>query len=448
MSALAGWVLFEWAAQPFYTLIQTFLFAPYFATVVVGDPDRGQAVWGYAAAFAGVLVAIGSPILGAVADAGGRRKPWVALFVALMVVGMCGLWFATPNLSGPTFWLVIAAYALAFAAAEFAAVFVNAIMPTLVPYEKLGRLSGIGWGIGYAGGLASLVLVAGLVVTTETGRTLLGLQPIVQLDASLREGDRLVGPLSAVWLLLFVLPFFLFVPDHVRPRPAGAARASIGSALSSLWETLRDVPNHRDVLYLLLARLLYADGLAAIFIFGGIYGTQVFGWGTFDRGVFGIILTLAGAIGAIAGGFIDDRIGAKTVIVGALVAMLVGIIGILSVDKTHVLFSLDVPAKVAGSQTFSSTGEMVYLGFALVIGLVAAPVQAATRSLLARLAPPDRMTQYFGLFAFSGKATAFLAPLLIAGITQATGSQRWGVAVTALFLAAGIALMMPVRDRR
>lgn len=447
MRALTGWVLFEWAAQPLYTLIQTFLFAPYFATVVVADPQWGQAVWGYAAAFAGVLVAIGSPILGAVADSGGRRKPWVALFVVLMAVGLSGLWLATPNLQGGTFWLVIAAYVVAFSAAEFAAVFVNSIMPTLVPYEKLGRLSGIGWGIGYAGGLASLVLVAGLVVTTpETGRTLLGLEPVVKLDAALREGDRLVGPLSAAWLLLFVLPFFLFVPDRAERR--GGAVTSLGGALSSLMATLRDVPNHPDVLYLLLARLLYADALAAIFIFGGIYGTQVFHWGTFDRGVFGIILTLAGAIGAILGGFLDDRIGAKTVIVGALFALLAGIVGILSVDPTHVLFKLEVPEKVAGSRPFSSTGELFYLAFALVIGIVAAPVQAATRSLLARLAPPDRITQYFGLFAFSGKATAFLAPLLIAAITQATGSQRWGVAVTALFLVAGILLMLPVRARR
>ena len=445
--ALAGWVMFEWAAQPFYTLIQTFLFAPYFATAVVGNAERGQAVWGYAAAFAGVLVAIGSPILGAVADTGGRRKPWVALFVVLMALGMAALWLATPNLDGPRFWLVLAAYALAFAAAEFAAVFVNSLMPTLVPAAKLGRLSGLGWGIGYAGGLASLVLVAGLMVgTPDTGRTLLGFDPLLKLDAATREGDRLVGPLSAVWMLLFVLPFFLFVPDVVRPQGVARVPGGVGAALSSLWATLKDVPNHRDVLYLLLARLLYADALAAIFIFGGIYGTQVFNWATLDRGVFGIILALAGAVGAIVGGYLDDRLGAKTVIVTSLIAMLAGIVGILSVDKTHVLFSLVVPEKVAGSRPFSTTGEQVYLAFAILIGLVAAPVQAATRSLLARLAPADRMTQYFGLFAFSGKATAFLAPLLIAAITQATGSQRWGVAVTAAFLIGGILLMGPVRD--
>ncbi len=442
--ALVSWVLFDWAAQPFYALIQTFLFAPYFATAVVDNPERGQAIWGYAAAAAGVIVAIGSPLLGAIADTGGRKKPWVALFSLLMIAGMSALWFAKPGLGGISFWLVLGAYAVAFAAAEFAAVFVNSIMPTLVTPDKLGRLSGIGWGIGYAGGLVSLILVAALVVTDPgSGKTLLGLDPIIKLDQLTRESDRLVGPLSAAWFALFVLPFFLFVPDR---KPDTTARVSVGEALSRLGRTLKELPRHRDILILLVARLLYADALAAIFIFGGIYGTAVFNWGTFDRGIFGIILSLAGAIGAIAGGILDDRRGAKAVIIGALALMLIGIVGILSIDKGHILFSVTVPEKAAGSGAFSTLGELTYLGFAILIGLVAAPVQAATRSLLARLAPADQMTQFFGLFAFSGKATAFLAPLAIALITEATGSQRWGVAVTAVFLALGLLLMLALKE--
>jgi UMF1 family MFS transporter len=443
-SALVSWVLFDWAAQPFYALIQTFLFAPYFATAVVDNPERGQAIWGYAAAAAGVIVAIGSPLLGAIADTGGRRKPWVALFSLIMIAGMTALWLAKPGIGGSTFWLVLGAYAITFAAAEFAAVFVNSIMPTLVTPDKLGRLSGIGWGIGYAGGLVSLILVAALVVTDPaSGKTLLGLDPLLKLDAASRESDRLVGPLSAIWFALFVLPFFLFVPDR---KAETISRVSFGEALSRLGQTLKELPGHRDILILLVARLLYADALAAIFIFGGIYGTAVFNWGTFDRGIFGIILSLAGAIGAIAGGILDDRRGAKAVIVGSLALMLIGIVGILSIDKGHILFGVAVPEKAAGSRAFSTLGEITYLGFAILIGLVAAPVQAATRSLLARLAPADQMTQFFGLFAFSGKATAFLAPLAIALITEATGSQRWGVAVTAVFLALGLLLMLALKE--
>jgi UMF1 family MFS transporter len=444
-AALTGWVLFDWAAQPYYTLILTFLFAPYFANAVVGDATRGQAIWGYGAAVAGILVAIGSPLLGALADGRGRRKLWIAFFSLVMASGMALLWFAEPGAAGLTIWLVVLAFVVATVAAEFTTVFTNSIMPSLVPPDKIGRLSGIGWGVGYAGGFVSLVLMAGLIVVNPTtGKTLLGLNPILALDTAAREGDRLVGPFSAVWYLVFMLPFFLFVPD---PRAMPAANAGSRSAFAELWDTLRELPQHRDMLIFLIARAIYVDGLSAIFVFGGIYGASVFGWQAFELGLFGIILTLTGAFGAVIGGILDDRWGAKRVIVVSLLILMVGAVGILSVSKGEVLFSIVVPEKLLGSGPFSSQGELVYLAFAILIGIVAAPVQAASRSLLARLAPPEKLTQFFGLFAFSGKVTAFAAPLLIATVTAATGSQRAGMTMIAAFLLTGMLMMLFVRAR-
>jgi len=199
------------------------------------------------------------------------------------------------------------------------------------------------------------------------------------------------------------------------------------------------------MLLFLIARMLYADGLAAIFAFGGIYGAAVFGWGALELGLFGIVLTLTGVFGALIGGVLDDRIGSKTVIIVSLLLLLVGAFGILSVDQSHVLYVSEVAPKGAGSEPFSSAGEQVFLAFAVLVGLVAAPVQAASRALLARLAPPEKMTQYFGLFAFSGKVTAFMAPLLVAIVTQASGSQRIGMASIAVFLIVGLVLMLGVR---
>jgi UMF1 family MFS transporter len=338
--------------------------------------------------------------------------------------------------------LVLVAFVVATAMAEFTTVFTNAIMPSLVPHSQLGRLSGTGWAVGYAGGLVSLAIMAGLVVPDPvTGKTLLGFEPLLVLDTSAREGDRLVGPFAAVWYTLFMIPFFLFVPDTKR----GGARSDAGPPLAELWATLRSLPSHRDMLLFLVARMLYADGLAAIFAFGGIYGAAVFGWGALELGLFGIVLTLTGVFGALIGGVLDDRVGSKTVIIASLLLLLVGAFGILSVDATHVLYVSEVAPKAVGSEPFSSTGEKVFLAFAVLVGLVAAPVQAASRALLARLAPPEKMTQYFGLFAFSGKVTAFMAPLLVAIVTQATGSQRVGMASIAVFLIAGLVLMLGVR---
>lgn len=439
--AIVSWVLFDWAAQPYYTLVLTFLFAPYFANVVATSPAQGQVLWGYAAAVAGILIAVGSPFLGAMADGGGRRKPWIALFSIVFVAGLATLWLAKPGADSSTVLLVLAAFVAATAMAEFTTVFTNAMMPSLVPHHQLGRLSGTAWAVGYAGGLVSLAVMAGMIVADpSSGRTMLGLDPLLALDTLEREGDRLVGPFAAVWYALFMIPFFLFVPD----KPRGAGKGSARPALAELWSTIKALPADRDMLYFLAARMLYSDGLAAIFAFGGIYGAAVFAWGALELGLFGIVLTFAGIFGALIGGVLDDRVGSKKVIVVSLVLLLIGAFGILSVDPNHVLYVTEVVPKAFASAPFSSAGEQVFLAFAVLVGLVAAPVQAASRALLARLAPPEKMTQYFGLFAFSGKVTAFMAPLLVAAVTQATGDQRIGMASIAVFLITGLVLMLKV----
>ena len=442
LRARISWMMFDWSVQPFYTLILTFLFAPYFANAVVGNGPHGQALWGYAAAIAGVLVAAGSPFLGAFADGRGKRKPWIGVLTVVLVVSMASLWIAVPNASMSTILLVLFAFVCATTAAEYSAVFTNAIMPSLAPPHELGRLSGAGWATGYFGGLVSLILVAGLIVANpETGKTLLGLDPIVQINAGARESDRLVGPLAAAWFLLFMIPFFLFVPDNHVPRPDDGRGTT-----AELWDTIRALPGHPDMLLFLVARMIFTDGLTAIFTFGGIYGAAVFGWGALPLGIFGIVLTLVGAFGALIGGVLDDRFSAKAVIISALIILLIGAFGILSVDKNHVLFFIEVAPKEAGSAPFSSIGEKVFLGFAMIVGIVSAPVQASSRSLLARLAPKEKITQFFGLFAFSGKVTAFAAPFLVASLTAATNSQRIGMSAIALFLLVGMILMIPVRS--
>lgn len=444
LRARVSWMLYDWATQPFYTLVQTFLFAPYFVNAVAADANHGQALWGYAASVAGLLIAIVSPFLGAAADGRGRRKPWMLGLSAVFVAGLCSLWIAMPGASQSTTFAVLAGFACATLAAELMSVFSNAIMTGLVPKDELGRLSGTGWAVGYFGGLASLALVAGLLVPLPgSEKTLLGLDPFLKLDAVTRESDRLTGPFSALWFAIFILPFFLFVPDR------GATAAPLHSErtpAAELWDTIKSLPALPSLMIFLIARMIYSDGLSAIFTFGGIYGASVFNWGPSALGIFGIVLTLVGAFGALIGGRLDDKLGPKTVIMGALVTLLIAALGILSVDQNHVLFTQAVTPKVEGSNPFSSTGELVFLAFAIIVGLVAAPVQAASRSLLARLAPAEKITQYFGLFAFSGKVTAFLAPFVVAVVTDMT-NQRIGISAVLAFLIIGAVLMLFVRPQ-
>ena len=443
--ALFGWVLFDWATQPFYTLVVTFLFAPYFVNGFMDDPARGASLWAYATGFAELIAALLAPVLGAVADVSQRRKPWIAAFSVLLVAGLCGLWFAVP---GPTdlVLFVLISFGLATIGAELATVFNNSMMVSLVSGRRLGTLSGFGWATGYVGGLLSLALVAGFLVTDpDTGKTLFGLPPLLPLDTATREGDRLVGPFSALWYLVFVLPLFLFTPDgNGGPPPPGAVKAGLTAFLRSLKDLVR---NHAQVALFLLARMIYIDGLGAVFAFGGIYAATVFGWGATELGLFGIVLTIAGTIGALAGGPLDDRAGSKSVIVGALILFIVGAIAVLSVDPTHVLYVLPVEAKAPGSAPFSSVGEQVYLAFAVLIGLASGPIQSSSRTLLARMCPPGKTTEFFGFFSFSGKATAFAAPLAIGVVTHATGSQRLGIGTSLIFLIGGLLLLLRVKAK-
>jgi UMF1 family MFS transporter len=441
-SAVLGWMLFDWAAQPYFTLITTFVFAPYFATHVASDPASGQSLWGFATAAAGLLIALASPVLGAIADASGRRKPWIAVFGALLVIGAGSMWIGKPGDSGAILPLLMA-YGVATVGVEFATVFNNAMMPSLVPPDKIGRLSGSGWALGYVGGILSLILVLGfLAADPQSGRTLFGFTPLFGLDPVSHQGDRITGPLTGLWFIIFVLPMFVLTPDF---PPRLSVRQALQEGLTDLRETLKELPKQRSMAAFLLANMVYTDGLVSLFAFGGIYAAGTFGWHTIQIGTFGILLAVAGTFGAWLGGKLDDRLGPKRVIAGSMLILLLSIIVILMVERDSIFF-IKVAPPVPGGGLFAAPAEKVYLVLGCLIGMAGGPLQAASRTLLIRMAPKDRIAQYFGLFALTGKVTSFVGPLLVGIITAVTASQKAGMAVLVLFFVAGLALLSRVRE--
>ncbi len=439
-SAVVSWIFFDWAAQPYFTLISTFVFSPYFVTHVASDAASGQALWGFATAAAGLMIAVMSPVLGAIADASGRRKPWIAAFGALLVIGSGLMWFGKPG-DPSVIPLLLLAYGVATVGVEFATVFNNAMMPTLVPPHKIGRLSGSGWATGYVGGIISLILVLGfLAANPDTGRTLFGFAPLFGLDPATHQGDRITGPLTGIWFIIFVTPMFLLTPDY----PAKLrVRLALRAGLTELKATLGELPQRKSMAAFLLANMVYTDGLISLFAFGGIYAAGTFGWHTIQIGTFGILLAIAGAIGAWLGGKLDDSLGPKRVIAGSTLILLSSIIAILLVDRDSILF-VKVAPPAPGGAMFSGAAERAYLVLGCLIGVAGGPLQAAGRTLLIRLAPKDRIAQYFGLFALTGKVTSFIGPLLIGTITAVTASQKAGMAVLVLFFVAGLALLARV----
>jgi UMF1 family MFS transporter len=426
-------MLLDWANQPFQTLITTFVFAPYFAAVVVGDPVRGQALWGSAAAIGGAAVALLAPVLGAVADRTGAAKAWVLAFSVPYVLGCLGFWLGTPAMAAPG--VVLVAFVLAFVGSEFGTVFTNGMLPRLGARGEIGRISGSGWALGYLGGLVSLVVVLLLLVPTPGATTtLLGIPPVLGLDPAAGEPARATGPLAAVWYVVFALPFFFWTPDVPARPPAGAL---IGG-LRDLAATFRVARAHRSLFAFLLASMIYRDALAALFTFGGIYAAGVLGWGAFELGVFGIVAAAVGTVGAWAGGRADRAWGPRPVIVASVWTLVAVCVVALLTTRTSVLGFGVSPGSRLPDQVFTLAGG--------VLGAAAGALQAASRTLLVhqaegRVAP----TQAFGLFALSGRATAFVGPALIAAVTALSGSQRLGVSPVILLFLLSLGLLYWVK---
>ncbi len=427
--AVWGWMLFDWASQPYATLLLTFIFAPYFTASVARDPAAGQALWGYTNAAAGVVLALGAPLLGALADAAGPRKPLIAVFSLLVVAGASLLWVATPGMADPT--LVLAAFAIGLIGVEGATVLVNAMLPDIAPRGENGRISGTGWAVGYVGGLVALaVMLALLVARPETGLTLAGIAPVLGLDPALREGDRAAGPLTALWYAVFVIPLFLWVPDRPRRR---TVQPVFGAAIRALGATVRSLPRRPGLAGFLGASMLYRDALNGLFAFGGIYAAGVLGWSLTAIGLFGILAAATGAAGAWVGGVADQRFGPRPVI-GVSVVILALVCAVLAgTGRMAVLGLPQAPGASLPDIVFATSGAM--------IGAAGGALQAASRTLLIHRAEPGQMAEAFGLYALTGRATAFLAPLSIALITDITGSQRAGIVPLGLLFLAGFALL-------
>jgi MFS transporter, UMF1 family len=295
--------------------------------------------------------------------------------------------------------------------------------------------------MGYLGGLLSLVLVLGfLAADPRTGKTLLGVMPWFGLDAAAREGDRVTGPLTAIWFVVFVLPLFLFTPDGKKAMNLGPA---VRTGLSNFFAMVREVRKHRNRMIFLLANMIYTNGLGALFAFGGIYAASQFGWGTIEMGLFGIFIVVCSTIGALACGPLDDRIGSKPVIVGSLIVLISMTLAIIATDRDTVLLFPATP-KAPDGGLFGSMPEKLYFLFGAAIGTAAGPLQASSRTLLARLAPREQIGQFYGLFALSGKLTSFVGPLAVAAVTTITMSQRAGFSALIVFFVIGLGLLTMV----
>ena len=428
-----GWFFFDWASQPYNTLLLTFIFGPYM-TSLLGSGTAAQTVWGYGIGAAGVLIAVLSPLLGAVADRSGHRMRFIAFFSLMYVLGAWGIWRAAPG--DVNLWFVMISFGIGLIGMEFATTFTNAMLPDLGTPQEIGRISGSGWAFGYLGGVIALILVLTLLAEGATGQTLIGISPILGLDPELREGTRAVGPFTAIWYAVFMIPFFLWVREPRRTNTIGLIAAA-RHAVPDLRRTLGSLPGRKSLSAFLLSSMLYRDALNGIYAFGGIYAAGVLGWSVTDVGVFGILAAVTGAIFAWLGGRADSRFGPQAVIVSCLVILTVVAAGIVFVARDAV-FGFAVPPE-------SRLPDLAFYVLGALIGAAGGALQASSRTMMVVQADPARMTEAFGLYALAGKATSFIAPLSIGLVTALTGSQSWGITPLILLFALGLILLLWVK---
>ncbi|MDB5317358.1 MAG: transporter [Rhodospirillales bacterium] len=406
-----AWALYDWANSAFPTVVSTFVIAAYFTQGIAPDPVTGQAQWGWMQTLAGLTIAILAPILGAVADAGGRRRLMLLWCTVICAVATAALWFARPE---PGFALfALAAVGLATIAFEIGTVFYNSMLPQVASPTETGRVSGLAWGLGYAGGLCCLALCLALVLPEKAP---------FGLDRAASEPVRAAALIVAVWMLGFGWPVLFALPDPPpRDRPGWAIAARAG--LAEVWALVRSLPSSPALARFMIARLFYTDGLNTLFAFGAIFVAGVYGLSFVEIMVFGIALNVTAGLGAAGFGLIEDRIGSRTTILVALSGV--------------ALF---------GTGLLLASGTLAFWLLALPLGIFVGPAQAASRSLMVRMAPSDQVSTHFGLFALSGRVTGFLGPAALAMVTEITSSQCAGMATVIVFLVVGGAILAGMRE--
>lgn len=438
----AGWVLYQLAASPYFVIINIFVFSAYFQSKVVGDAVQGQVIWGYTQGIAGAFIALGAPILGALADAYGPRKPGLIICSLAAIPAMLALWLVVPG----EIYLGAAAIVIAAVTMEYASVYHNAMLPSVASEKSVGFMSGLAYSFDYVGSVALfmvwLTLPAFGVLTLFEGAFV---------------HERLSGPLSAIWLVVFSIPFVLYTVD--RAPSTISMFAAIVKGLRKLGKTISQLVHYRNVATFLVTRAIYADGMSAVFTFLAGYMSGVFGWSTAKIGIFALIVLTVPIFTSIIGGWIDDLIGTKRTIQIGLLTFTLAVLGSVSTTPNEYLFFYEVTDAIRLQQLpyigwllsqfgFTEFPEQLSLTFSIIGGAFVGPVLASGRTMVARISPREMISEVYGLFTLTGKATAFLAPALVAFVTAQTQNQRTGFAVILVFLVVGLIGLFWVREER
>lgn len=439
-----GWALFEGARNPYVTVCLIYVFAPYVATVVIGDPVEGQAQIADLNKWAGLIAAFAAPLLGAAADRAGARKGPLSILAIMMVMAIGSLWFVTPPGEGSTAWIWFPLLLLIGALFPLTDALHNAMLPGATSPKALPFVSGLGLALGNAATVLILLFV--LIFLAFPGKVdwpFVPAQPLFGLSQAANEPERFAAVICAVWMAIMALPIFLWTRDTARGESWGS---SLVGGLSSVARTLRKLRDLGDVGKFLVARMIYTDGKTAMIVLGGVYAAGIMRWGVIEMTIYGIVLSVLATIGGFVGGWLDAKVGPKRAIQLEIGFTLLGLLGMVSSNR-ETIWGLIRPdlAPVWGAPFFKTLPELAFLGTVGIIAIFITAAYASSRTMMTRLAPPHMVGELFGLYALAGTATAWLGPMMVSFFTRAFNSQQAGFASLAILLVAGFGVLLTVK---
>ncbi len=457
-----AWAVFEWARNPYYILIVIYIFAPYFAREVIGadilasgeldgmDPETarrtanagGQAAIASVTKWAGFVGALTAPFLGAALDRGGRRKPLLAIVLGMIALMSWMLWYAIPGEAGLPTGTVMTFLVIAYVCYTYSEVTHNAMLAVSGTPQSLPMISGLGLGLGNLAATLLFALLVGLFALPG----IIGwpfAQPQFGISLEAFEHQRLAGPLCAVWLVLFSIPFFLYAED------GGAKGASWPKAFrdgaDAVFKTVREATKYLQMMKFLIARMLYADAMAALLALGAVYVALFLEWGFLEMTAYAIFGSIWAFGGGLFGGWMDTKFGPKVSLIISIVAMVTTLGFQLSITQESMFFGLVENVQVWDGLVFQTASDLVYLGSISVVAVTATASISSSRSMLVHLAPPGRSGEFFGLYAIAGTVTVWAGPLLVEVFTNLFNSQRIGMASISVLFLMGLAVLTTVK---
>lgn len=461
-----AWAIFEGARNPYYNMIVIYIFAPYYADVIIGSGANGLSLSGLTITIAGVITALTAPILGVIADKAGRRKPPIALFIALLCTCSFALWWTTPD--GPLrIWSTMAILAIAYCCYGYSEVLHNAMLPQAGEPKALPYISGMGLAAGnlLSVGIIIFFLIALLLPATPfAGLGPIPSEPMFGLSAEAHEPQRLSGPFVAVWMAALMAPFFLFMPDNLstgqtwkratanlfygEPNESGIRTQTITDRVETFISYLRGLfRDHPQVMRFLIARTIYADAMAALLTLNAVFVTTFFGWTTIEVLIFGLAGLIFGAIGGFVGGALDRWLGPKLALIVELSILTVLLTIQLSITPDSILFGLiDGSQPVWNSPFFSTLSDVAYFSFIFPVAVVVVGCITSSRYMLVHIAPPARIGEFFGLYAIAGTVTVWMGPGIVSLLTALTGNQRIGMAGIGIMFLIGLMVLWNVKS--